>query len=87
MNDSDRRRQLKREVRANVIEWLSDYRDSDHSIDELIAFKSAFPDAPESLYYDAYFELDQRAEDAWWDKMEKTIEGDVIRRALANDND
>lgn len=85
--EEKKRAELKREVRATMIEWILDYR-AKGGLNELRAWESAHPGTPQSVYWDASLELDEQDENKWWETLERTIDGEVLKRAIgggAND--
>ena len=75
-----RREQLKKEVLAAVCLHLrtakAEGKDHWREVEE------AFPDLPQSFRIEACLEIDDEADEAWWDQLEKTIDGEVLRKAI-----
>jgi hypothetical protein len=46
------------------------------------AARAAFPGVPETVLWECWAEHDHAATEAWWQSVERTIEGEVIRTAL-----
>ena len=46
--------------------------------------KARFAGTPDSVIYDAWSQWSIAQEDAWWQSMEKTIDGEIVRKALEN---
>ncbi|NVM41945.1 hypothetical protein HWX16_16580 [Ochrobactrum intermedium] len=49
--------------------------------------REKFPDIPDMVHIDGIVRAEMQAEDEWWEKVEKTIDGEIVRRAIASDND
>lgn len=75
------REKLKREVLATIINDLRQASKETGREHWRIA-SDLFPDVPHGVVTEACLELDDEAENAWWDQMERTIDGEVIRRAI-----
>lgn len=74
------RKQIRAEVMATIIEDMR--RDRENGLrprDE--ALKRGIPLA---VACEAEFELEDEDVEAWWDQIERTIDGEVIRNAIAN---
>lgn len=73
-------------VRHEVMERIIDViRNAEEQGDErgVDAARRAFPGTPESVFWEAWAVHDWRKTEAWWDVVERTIEGEVIDRAIA----
>ena len=51
--------------------------------DGVAAAKRAFPGVPDPVLWECLAELDSQQTEAWWHAVERTIDGEVIRNALA----
>lgn len=51
--------------------------------DPWTAIAKAIPDAPAEVIAEAYLAIEDEATAAWWDRMERTIDDDVVRHALS----
>lgn len=49
----------------------------------LAAAEAAFPGTPAMVFGCCYAELQMAQEDAWWEAVERTIDAEVIRNAVA----
>lgn len=81
---TNRREQLKLEVTAAVIEHMrrSGLKGEDREID---AYK-AFPGIPGDVVINASMALGNEETEAFWDQLEKTIDGEILRKALIGEN-
>jgi len=50
--------------------------------DGLAVARSTFPGTPDNVLYEAWAKVDGDMTAAWWDAVERTIDGDVIARAV-----
>ena len=41
------------------------------------------PDVPESIIAEAWTQMESDEEEAWWDSIEKTIDGELVKRAIS----
>jgi hypothetical protein len=48
------------------------------------AAQEAFPGTPDLVHWEAETALDMRELEGWWQQIERTIDGEVIRRALGS---
>jgi hypothetical protein len=74
-------------IRTEVIEHLVDIMREAESRgrDSIDAAHEAYPGIPDAVVWEAWALLERRKEEAWWQTVERTIEGEVIHRALASD--
>lgn len=84
MSHLTNRAELKRQVLAAVIVFLrervSATGQSPLSFDADV--EAAFPGLPGIVLYEAQCALLTESEDAWWDRLAATIEGEIVRNAL-----
>lgn len=73
------------DVRAQVQEQIIDVirEAEDQGLDGFRAAQRAFPGTPEIVIIMASVELDGRRTEAWWQQVERTIDGEIIRNALS----
>lgn len=58
-------------------------RDGDYrGVDPWRAAETAFPGTPTDVIAAAWVDYEDRKTEAWWQQVEKTIDGEIIRRAL-----
>ncbi|WP_337183824.1 hypothetical protein [Shinella sp.] len=50
--------------------------------DAYAAIERAMPDAPVAVVVEAWLAVEDEATTAWWDQVEKTIDGEIVRRAI-----
>ena len=46
------------------------------------AVMATYSGTPEGVYWEAWVALQYRREEAWWQAIEKTIDGEIIKAAL-----
>lgn len=85
MSNLSNRAELERQVLAAVIVFLKERaaatgRDHWYHGREL---QAAFPGIPQSVEIDACLVIDAEQTEAWWDGLAKTIEGEIVKNALA----
>lgn len=51
----------------------------------MAAAEAEYPDVPHGVIVEAWCKFDDDMQDRWWDSIEKTIEGEIVRRALKAD--
>ena len=54
----------------------------DRGLKGIPAARAAFPGTPEGVLIQAAIEADARREEEWWQSIEKTIDGEIIKAAL-----
>ena len=72
-------------VRQQVLEQLIDEMSAAHArgaTDPMTAAGEKFPGTPIPVLAEAWCEFDRRQTESWWQQVERTIDGEVIRRAL-----
>ncbi|MEE7456458.1 hypothetical protein MPAR168_15335 [Methylorubrum populi] len=74
--ESDTRRQ----VRAEILRVMAEARAN--GADDIRAAQRALPGVPTMVLYELGAELDAAEVDAWWERVERTIDGEVIRNAI-----
>jgi hypothetical protein len=63
-------------------------RDAESSgLDPVKAAQAEFTCTPTEVIYGAWLELESRKTEAWWQSIEKTIDGEIVRAALAKGGD
>ncbi|MGH1592383.1 hypothetical protein ACRBEV_33230 (plasmid) [Methylobacterium phyllosphaerae] len=72
----------RRQVRAEIIRTLAEAQAAGLG-DGVAAARQAFPGIPEAILWECWSELDQEHQEAWWQRVERTIDGEVIRNAVA----
>ena len=72
---------VRKQVMAQIVAFMA--RAEAGGMDPYRAAKHAFPGTPASVLGEACAELDHEHTEAWWQSIEKTIDGEVITRALA----
>jgi hypothetical protein len=50
--------------------------------DEMAAARATFPGTPEPVLWSAWCELDNAAVEAWWETVERTIDAELVRKAI-----
>lgn len=49
----------------------------------LAAAEAAYPGTPAMVLGECFAEMQMDQEDAWWERVERTIDGEIIRNAVA----
>jgi hypothetical protein len=52
--------------------------------DEMKAARATFPGAPEWVLLDALIRAEADEVEKWWESVERTIDGELVRRAIAS---
>ncbi len=68
------------EVRAAIMDVMQ--AAEDQGLDKDDAARQAFPGLQDMILAECRVLLRQRQRNAWWAAVERTIDGDVIRRAI-----
>jgi hypothetical protein len=74
---SDTRRQVEAEIIKAIAEAEA------RGIEGVGAARRAFPGVPDSVLYELWAEFDYQRTEAWWQDLERTIDGEVIKNAVA----
>lgn len=74
------RKEIREQVVAQVIEVIKQARDNGE--DDMKAVSRTFPGLPEQVYWQAWSDLEDAELNAWWDTVEKTIDGEIIKNAI-----
>jgi len=72
--------QTRKEIEAHFIDFIA--KAEAEGKDGFNAAIAAFPDVPEMVIIMASAEYEHRKTEAWWQSMERTIDGEVISRAI-----
>lgn len=76
--ESDTRRQVK----AEIIQEMAAAHAAGES-DVVEAARRAFPGIPDMVLWGCWSEFEDQQTEAWWQRVERTIDGEVIRNAVA----
>jgi hypothetical protein len=76
---------IREQVMAQIIAAMVEAEENGR--DAINAARATFPGTPDGVLYEARAEMDLQQEEAWWQSIEKTIDGEVIRRALGAPED
>jgi hypothetical protein len=72
---------IRKQVMAAIVGCMSDaIRRGDNPFD---AAQREFPGTPGGVLGEALYEAESAEEEAWWQTIERTIDGEVIRNAIA----
>lgn len=71
---------IRKEVMAEIIRVMADAQA--RGINDFEACRAAFPGVPDMVLGEASAELGMAEEERWWQTIERTIDGEVIRNAL-----
>jgi hypothetical protein len=77
---------VRKEVQAHIRKFIADRRagmpDGAKGLGEFEAVEAAYPGIPYMEVILAQADVDAAEQEAWWQSIEKTIDGEVIERAL-----
>ena len=68
------------QVMAALVETGRTCRDA--GLDVLKGLERAYPGTPMDVLVEAWMKVDDEATEAWWQQVERTIDGEVITRAI-----
>ena len=71
---------VRREVFMAIMDVMA--AAEEHGLDPVTAAQRAFPGTPGAVIIQARYLLRQQRTAAWWDSVERTIDGEVIRNAI-----
>lgn len=77
------RQEIRKQVEERIIQVLADAEASGlqpHEATKLVEQK--FAGTPDMVIIKAQVEFNRRKEEAWWQTVENTIEGELIERAI-----
>lgn len=86
MTNLSNRAELERHVRAAVIVFVKERMAETGETSPWGmsgAIEAAFPGIPNDVVWDAIITIDGEAAESWWDSLAKTIDGEIVRNALA----
>jgi hypothetical protein len=72
----------RQQIRAEIIRTIAEAQ-ADGFGDGVAAARMAFPGIPEGILWECWAELDMDQKEAWWQRVERTIDGELIRNAVA----
>lgn len=72
------------ETKAAVLSALAEVGREARSkgLDPWQSIADAVPDAPSDVVAEAWLAVEDEASAAWWEKVEKTIDGEIVRRSI-----
>ena len=73
--------QIRKEVMAEIADTYRAART--RGADGWKAVEIAYPGIPSDVVAEAMMAVEDEVSEAWWQKVERTIEGSIIRNALA----
>ena len=76
--------QTRTEVMAEVIKTGRSARQ--RGGDPWKAIETAYPGIPADVVAEAWLQVEDEATEAWWSTVERTIDGEIIRNALARNS-
>ncbi|MBX3543758.1 hypothetical protein [Chelatococcus sp.] len=73
------------DIRKQVIAEIIQVMEQAHERGEDVwkAAEAAFPGTPIGVITEAWVEFDHAEQERWWQSLEKTIEGEIIKNAIA----
>ncbi len=72
---------VRKQVMAEIVNFMRDARA--RGDDAYKAAERNFPGIPSEVVVDAWLTLNDEETEAWWQSVEKTIEVEIIKNALA----
>ncbi|MBS7741418.1 MULTISPECIES: hypothetical protein [unclassified Chelatococcus] len=72
---------IRKQVRAQIIQVMEQAHEKGEDVWK--AAEAAFPGVPDGVIIDAWCDFDSAVEDRWWQSLEKTIEGEIVKNAIA----
>lgn len=74
------------EIRAAVIgQLVAVMKDAEaQGCNAMLSAQETYPDVPYLVVLEAWLQVDADKTDAWWRSIEKTIDGEIVRRALTD---
>ena len=73
--------QIRKEVMAEIVVVYRAARD--RGDDGWKAVEAAIPGIPSDVVAEAWLQVEDEATETWWSGVERTIDGEIIRNALA----
>ncbi len=77
----EREGQIRREVMSEILRVMVEAQQAGR--DPWREAERVFPGTPTSVIAAAWVDLESATEAAWWDAVERTIDGKVVRNAIA----
>jgi len=74
------RQEIREQVIAQIAQVMAEGEAIGH--DPMAYAEEKFPGTPMLVMADAWSRFDDAKEQKWWDSVEKTIDGEIIRRAI-----
>ena len=72
---------IRTQVKAAIISTMAEAEKAGRC--PLAAAEAAYPGTPGMVLGECFAEMQMDQEEAWWQRVERTIDGDVIRNAVA----
>lgn len=72
---------IRKQVEAEIIRTMAEAEKAGRC--PMDAAKATFPGTPGMVLGGCYAEMQMAEEEAWWQRVERTIDGEVIRNAVA----
>jgi hypothetical protein len=73
---------VRKQVEEQIIEVIREAEEQ--GFDGVTAAMRTFPGIPETVVWGAWSVLESRKVEGWWQQVERTIDGEIIRRALSS---
>lgn len=71
---------VREQVMAAIVETGRKLRGD--GIDVLSGLQRAYPGIPDEVLVEAWMKVDDEATEAWWQQVERTIDGEIIKQAV-----
>jgi len=75
------RKEIKEQVLAHLIKVIEEANEL--GLDGASVARKMYPDIPSSVIASAEVATWSRAENAWWESVERTIDGEIIKNAIS----
>ena len=72
---------MRKQVEEQIIDVIREAEEQ--GSDGVAAAMRAFPGTPETVVWGAWSVLEGRKVEGWWQQVERTIDGEIIRHALS----
>lgn len=71
---------VREQVMAAIVETGRKLRAD--GMDVLSGLQRAYPGIPDEVLVEAWMKVDDEATEAWWQQVERTIDGEIIKQAV-----
>lgn len=71
---------VREQVMAAIVETGRTFREAGRDV--LTGLQRAYPGVPTEVLVEAWMKVDDEATEAWWQQVERTIDGEIIKQAV-----